>query len=521
MPDYKLKPGSVQEQFGYLRKKVQVFGGGFGNGKTAAAVVQKVLRVAKDYPGANILVARSTYPKLNDTIRKEFLKWCPKTWIKSFAMSKNSDNTCHMKNGTTINFRYIAQQGKGSAEGEQTTSNLLSATYDLVVVDQMEDPEIVHKDFLDLLGRLRGSARYVGDDPTMPSTGPRWFIMCLNPTRNWCYKKIVKPLQDYQKALENGKVLIGDDLLCRRYPSTHELAGQPILDENGLPELQIDLVEGPTYGNSHNLSADFIEMLESSYRGSMRDRFLLGQWAAYEGLVHPDFDETLHMVTEREIANAIRSVYQRTGLLRQVEGYDYGSIVPSCYMLAFADRHQNIYIVDGFYKSATELNIEEQQERIYNIREMWGASHSNTIICDPAILKKTVAQRKAKAKSIAELFGEGMYGVKMKGGNNDVPSGLAKVNQYLAPYPDHTNAINGMMDAPHLYINDKLTWISDEFNGYYFKKDSSGDATDDPIDKNDHAMNTLKYMLSKEKTLASPRERIANTSYLTQWQEAS
>ena len=131
MPEYRLIPGSIQDQFGNLRTKVQVFGGGYGNGKTAAAVVQKVLKIAKEYPGANILVARSTYPKLNGTIRKEFLKWIPQKWIKSFPLSKNSDNTCTLTNGTTINFRYIAQQGKsaGEADGGQTTSNLLSATY--------------------------------------------------------------------------------------------------------------------------------------------------------------------------------------------------------------------------------------------------------------------------------------------------------------------------------------------------------------------------------------------------------
>jgi hypothetical protein len=47
-------------------------GGGFGNGKTTAGVV-KALELAKDYPGSNGLIARSTFPKLNDTIRKEFL----------------------------------------------------------------------------------------------------------------------------------------------------------------------------------------------------------------------------------------------------------------------------------------------------------------------------------------------------------------------------------------------------------------------------------------------------------------
>jgi hypothetical protein len=36
-------------------------------------VLVKALQLAKDYPGSNGLIARSTFPKLNDTIRKEFL----------------------------------------------------------------------------------------------------------------------------------------------------------------------------------------------------------------------------------------------------------------------------------------------------------------------------------------------------------------------------------------------------------------------------------------------------------------
>jgi hypothetical protein len=71
---------------------------------------------------------------------------------------------------------------------------LLSATYDWIVVDQIEDPEITEKDFLDLLGRLRGSAEYTGDDPTMPRTGPRWIILLCNPTRNWVYREACKAI---------------------------------------------------------------------------------------------------------------------------------------------------------------------------------------------------------------------------------------------------------------------------------------------------------------------------------------
>ena len=135
MPTFRLFKDSLQDRFLNSKAKVQFYGGGFANGKTASACI-KAINLAKDYPGSNGLIARSTYPKLNDTIRKEFVKWCPEDWIKSFPRSQNSSNTCTLTNGTTINFRYIQQQGK--SHQESTTSNLLSATYDWIVVDQID-----------------------------------------------------------------------------------------------------------------------------------------------------------------------------------------------------------------------------------------------------------------------------------------------------------------------------------------------------------------------------------------------
>src|SRR3989304_4183377 len=185
MATFRINEDSLQERYQASHALVQLFGGGFGNGKTANTVI-KCLALAKDYPGSNGLIARSTLPKLNDTIRAEFLKWCPSSWIKRFPRPEGKSSTCILKNGTIINFRYIAQQGKSQ---ESTTSNLLSATYDWAAIDQIEDPEISHKDFLDINGRMRGQARYVGDDPAMPRVGPGWLMLTTNPTRNWVYKK--------------------------------------------------------------------------------------------------------------------------------------------------------------------------------------------------------------------------------------------------------------------------------------------------------------------------------------------
>ena len=478
MPTFKLQRDSLQDRFLNSKAKVQLFGGGFANGKTSAACI-KCIRIAKDYPGANILMARSTYPKLNDTLRKEFIKWCPPDWIDSFPKSANGSNTCTLKNGTTINFRYIAQQGK--LGNEATTSNLLSATYDAVIVDQMEDPEIVHKDFLDLLGRLRGMTRYEGDDPSMPNTGPRWFILTTNPTRNWVYRKIVRPVHE----LKNG--ILNDDLLCET-----DSNGKIVYGKDRKPTPIIEIFEGSTYENEDNLEPDFIRTLESSYKGQMRSRFLLGEWASYEGLVYPAFNEAVHVMSHHSIHNYYKQLQIKADGLTQIEGYDYGLALPFCYIMGFCDEKGNVFLMDGAYEK--ELPLEDHLNMIKEIREVYQVNPSNMILSDPDIFRRKSVGKKLVGKSIADMFLE--EGIMCVRGNNDIANGIVKVNQYLVPQRNHQNPITGLWDAPYMYISDKLEWWISEISDYYWQKNTTGEQIDKPVDKDDHAMDTTKYMLS-------------------------
>tara|TARA_Y100000310_G_scaffold263231_1_gene273298 strand:- start:6570 stop:8117 length:1548 start_codon:yes stop_codon:yes gene_type:complete len=489
---YRLAEDSLSDRFLKSRSKIQLFGGGFANGKTASACI-KAIKFAKDYPGSNGLMARSTYPKLNDTLRKEFIKWCPNDWIESFPKSQNASNTCTLKNGTTINFRYIAQQGKSGQEA--TTSNLLSATYDWIIVDQMEDPEIVHKDFLDLLGRLRGMTPYTGEDPTMPETGPRHFILTTNPTRNWVYRELVRPLH------ELGRGIINDRLLCET-----DSDGRPIQGENGLPIPIIELYEGSTYENKDNLEPDFIQTLEASYNGQMRQRFLMGEWASYEGLVYPDFNQDVHIMSHHLIERYFRKLVQTTASMTYLEGYDYGLAVPYCYIVGFADPHGNVFLMDGEY--AAETALEQQINSILAHRANYGIPDSNHILADPDIFRRKSTGKKLVGRSIADIFlGDGIYCTR---GNNDIKNGIVKVNQYLIPQRLHQNPILGTYDAPYLYVSDKLEWWVNEISDYYWRKSPTGEIMDEPIDRNDHAMDTSKYILSHRPSVATLLPKIVN-----------
>ena len=53
-----------------------------------------------------------------------------------------------------------------------------------------------------------------------------------------------------------------------------------------------------------------------------------------------------------------------------------------------------------------------------------------------------------------------------------------------------------------MYVSDRLEWWIDEISDYYWKKDTMGDQVDVPMDKNDHAMDTTKYMLSHRPALS-------------------
>ncbi len=507
MPEFILKKNSLQDRFLQLRTKIQVYGGGFGNGKTTAGCI-KALNLSKDYPGSTGLMARSTYPKLNDTLRKEFQKWCPPSWIKNFPVGQNGSNICTMTNGTQIYFRYIAQQGKTN---ESSTSNLLSATYDWAVIDQIEDPEITHKDFLDVMGRLRGNTIYRGSNELLPRTGPRWIILLCNPTSNWVYTKLVRPLKIYQSS-----GVITQDLLIIR-----DINGDPVLDEGGKIQLLIELVEGSTYELRHIHEADggdFIQGLESTYQGQQRDRFLLGKWSAYEGLVYSAFDITQHGVHREDVTQYIEELRAQGYAPNWVEAYDYGQASPSCYGLWLVTPQKHVILVDGFYRP--EFPLDEQFEAIHAIRDKY-IEPDDTVksFCDPSVFSRKTVNKQTVGITIAQMFREA--GIIWKRGNNDIANGIAKCQAYIniRPLTKHPFTLN--FPSPRLYYCMDLAWFSDETTGYYWKQNSSGQRVDIPVDKNDHAMDMMKYALSEMpdigRFIVKPEDRIPSWSV---WQEA-
>jgi len=471
MPEYRIKPDGMHHQFLQCRRKVQIIGGGFGNGKTAAVCI-KAIQLCKDYPGCKGIIAMATYAQLNDTIREEFYKWVPASSVKRWPTL--ADNTLVFKNGSQINFRYIKQKGKAAAADGNTSSNLLSATYDFAVVDQIENPEISYKDYLDLFGRLRGSTPYKGDDKSMPSSGPRWMMLTANPSFNWVFHKIIKPWEHYKKTGEHHTDLLVD-------PETSEV--------------MIQVFEASTYENAHNLAPDFIKGLEAAYTGQFRDRYLGGEWGAFEGLVYPTFNQEYHMLHKERIMRYIIDLCHKGIRCEFIEGFDFGMASPCCYLCGFVDHRGRIFVIDGFYKR--EMQLQDIATQILSMRMQYSpfAKDVTTVLADPAIFRRTIVDKIGKgASTVARIF-QDQYNLHMTPAQNDITSGIAKITAYLT-VKNFEHFESGNLNGGLLYISSHLTFMADEFLAYFWSMSASMERTDKPIDRNDHAMDTLKYMLS-------------------------
>lgn len=467
MAKYVVQRGSMHERIHQSRSPIQIIGGGFGNGKTAAGVV-KALQLVKYYPGCNGLIAMATYAQLNDTIREEVYKWTPPSSVKRYPTI--ADNTLLFKNGSKINFRYVKQKGKAAAADGHTSSNLLSATYDWACIDQLENPEITYKDYLDVLGRLRGTTAYVGNDDTMPRTGPRWLFGLVNPSFNWVYHKLIRPYYHYK---------------------TTGLKTHPDLPVDADGNVLLEVIEGSTYENAHNLPPDFIARMEASYKGQFRERYIGGTWGAFEGLVYPDFSMERHVISKTEIMKLLIDMSYSRVRPTALEGFDFGIASPSCYMLGFVDFMGRVFIIDGFYSA--NLSLAQIASKISDIKMRYGGylEFEDPIHADPAIFKKTIVRKEGSASdTIASILSED-YNIDMIPGQNDIMNGIAKVSSYFAVEKF------GAEEGSAIYVCDQLSWFFDEIQSYFWQMDKGFERTDKPTDRNDHAMDTLKYMFSE------------------------
>ena len=463
---FEITEGSPQDKLFRSTAPIQIGAGGYGWGKTSVLCV-KCIQIMRDYPNCFGAILRNTESNLGTTTYKEFLKWCPKDLIAKYP--SKTDKTLVFKNGSSVLFSYI----KMNVRGDSKTMNLLSASFDFIFIDQLEDPEFNYDLFCDLQGRLRGTAKYVGneDKPTYCN-----FMMCTtNPTQNWVNTKLVRPLKTWQQTGTVGEFLLKDEKL---YAETGEV--KPI----------IDLIEGTTYDNADHLPDGFIARLENIYKGARRRKYMLGEWDVGENLVYDMFSYQNNVVEAEQMRDHLADV-KRDYVPVWCEGFDYGVAKPSCYLLAFIDECGVYNFVDGFYKA--ELSVREQAAMIKEIRERYGV-HNDFVIADPSLFRRN----RADINTVADEFAR--WDILLQRGNNNIQGGIARCGAMLQ-MSIRKNPYTGASMSPAVIISSDLQFMIDEIVNYRWKQGRDG-VMDVPNDKDDHAMDAMKYILTYDEEKA-------------------
>lgn len=203
-----------------------------------------------------------------------------------------------------------------------------------------------------------------------------------------------------------------------------------------------------------------------------------GKFMQMGGLVYGEFDENIHVIDPFDVPK---------------DWYDNISIDPglnnplSCHW--YAEYDGNVYVIREHFESGKDVAYHAQ--RIKEISSSLDWPLHNGRICaliDSAAGQKTLAS----SKSVVDLFYENDILVNPKV-NKDMFSGINVVKRYLK---------DGQGKA-HLFIFKNCVNLIQEFKSYWWS-----DKSDNPIKKDDHALDELRYYLvSKNKPLKSEQTK--------------
>lgn len=164
-----------QSQFIFSDKRYALFSGGFGGGKTLALIL-KALYLLKKHPGNVGIMGRMHYQDLRDTLLKDFLKICPKIWMRNYV---KSEKKMILYNGSELLFRHLDK----IAEKEIRSLNL-----GFFAIDQAE--QIIEPVYMALKGRLRRE-----------NTSQQGF-MTANPANTWLFREFKQEAKEENELVE-------------------------------------------------------------------------------------------------------------------------------------------------------------------------------------------------------------------------------------------------------------------------------------------------------------------------------
>ena len=209
-----------------------------------------------------------------------------------------------------------------------------------------------------------------------------------------------------------------------------------------------------TMDDNPSLSERVKSRYERLYSGAFYDRFVLGKWAASEGVVYPMFSPEKHVFSGEKQCE------------RFVISCDYGTVNPSSFGLWGLSSGVWYRLREYYYSSKREGTLRTDEEHYAALEELAGGHEIEKVIVDPSAASFIECIRRHGKFRVAKA-------------DNDVITGIRRVSAALK--------------EGRLMFHESCGDIIREFSLYRWSEKSGADV---PVKENDHAMDDLRYFVS-------------------------
>jgi PBSX family phage terminase large subunit len=413
-----------------------LYSGALGAGKSFVGC-SKILAIAQRYPGSTQAIIRKRLVDLRRTTMQTFFREvCPPEHVANWNKSENRVTVKAGRDGSGRSD--ILFVGLVSDRGE--TFNVRSLTLGSAFIDEVvQDEENEWDEVGNRLRDLKSGVRQV-----MGATNP-------GARGHWLYRRF----------------------FAERDPKVQHT------------------VQATTLDNPH-LPPDYVERIKR-LKGRYYDRFVLGKWIGFEGLVYDVFDPLTHVITWEQFAARFGKVArneQGTPCIpeawRRVKGIDFGYANPFVHQWWAVSHDGDWFRYREIYHTRKIVQVHAGDIKRWSADEPYGPTYADHDAEDRATLAH--------------------YGIPTRRAKKDISPGIQHVYRLLTPEERAPGQaplprmffIKGALveEDPALAYGEpkKPTCTEEEMQVYRYPRGSDAkNPKENPVDVDNHGADTTRY----------------------------
>lgn len=457
MPIQRIELYQHQYDIVNCRKRKRALFGGVGSGKSFAMMLCLMQHCAM-YPGTNVLIIRKVASDIKKTIWNDFQE----AFYDNIKTINKQEMFIMLKNKTKVFFVH-------GWDPERGLKHLDAYNISSFLISQAEEvPEGCYRKLIDRSRRKKCLPNLSNRKGIIPDHEFMRLIEGNPRGKDWIWKNFC----DGAAVVENFEE-VGDK--STKY-NTY------IKDDSILIQ-----VESGAYSF---VPQDYLKSLMESHSERYIQRYVLGKFDSFTGLVYDVFNKEHHCIEPYEVK---KKPDPRRYL--RIVSFDWGFRNPTAVLWAIYDMEEDMLIAyREYYQNG--LTATQQAERVLDLSE---GERIDFFVADPSIWN-TTPSGSSVALDLINVFNErlGMSKLPIIASENELDYGVEQVHKQMLIKEE-----NGVLSSGFYLFNDMYNFIN-EIENYKYPEDvdtrePKTNLKEEPLKKNDHLMDALRYMILSKK----------------------